>query len=131
MAFFSAGDKLYVVSVNLEGDSVAVDKLYKKITRYKVYIGNGRKPLGSLNRGADVRGKGIEIFIRVLLVIKTAHKSSAAARNFSRVKRETLLLCHFYPNRLEVAQKPLTAVGLTADTHTAEQLCLVPSAYLP
>ena len=130
LARLSAREKLYLTAVYLNRSGFAVVKSYKEITRYHVNIGYNACTIGSFYRRANAWGYGGKIFIGILLVFKTAHKSAAASRNIGRIDRKPLLLCHFNGNRLEIIKKTLTAEGLTAKTKSAEHSCLIANAYL-
>ena len=71
------------------------------------------------------------MLVGVLLVFKTAHQSAAGAAYFYWIQRQALLLCHFYRNRLKVAEKGLAAKRSAADAEAAEHFGFVSHAYLP
>ena len=71
-----------------------------------------------------------KILVCLLLIFKTAHKTSARTRNFRRIKRQTLLFCHFYRNGFKLAEIQTAAERTSANAYSAEHFCLVAHADL-
>ena len=66
-----------------------------------------------------------------MLIIQTAHQSSAKSAYLSRRERQVLLLRHFYRYRLKISEKSGAARRAAARAQPSEHFSLVAHAYLP
>ena len=78
----------------------------------------------------QLRHTGIQVLVRVFLVLQAAHQPSAGTGDLGRIQGQILLLCHLDGNRLELPKECRTAQLSSADPDAAQHSGLVSHANL-